>query len=100
MGKILQKHGRLDEARDSFRVAAEELDTTDGYLELGKMLLTDDPAKETYLVTAAISGNKEACLNLGKWESWRAEGPGLSRGRCAEAQEACGRSGWPSLARV
>ncbi len=72
-GRILLKQGKLEEAREAFTVAAEELDTPEGYLELGKMLPKDDPRREVYLTTAAISGNKEACLSLGELSLQKAE---------------------------
>ena len=86
-GRILLKQGKLEEAREAFTVAAEELDTPEGYLELGKMLPKDDLAREVYLTTAAISGNKEASLSLGELSLQKAEELGTEDKTAKAAKE-------------
>ncbi len=73
IGKILFRQGKLEEAQEAFRVAAEELDTAEGYFELAKLQPHDSLAREKYLTTAAISGNRYACLSLAELELEKAK---------------------------
>jgi tetratricopeptide (TPR) repeat protein len=61
IGSILRQQGRLAPAVAAFRTAAMELDSREGYQELGISLPPGDPEKESHLIKAAVSGSKEAC---------------------------------------
>ncbi|KAK0623125.1 hypothetical protein B0T14DRAFT_494656 [Immersiella caudata] len=60
-GRILNQMGNREAALESFSIAALELDSPDGYLELGKNLPLGSPRREECLLKAAMSGKTEAC---------------------------------------
>ncbi|KAK0621495.1 hypothetical protein B0T17DRAFT_534245 [Bombardia bombarda] len=76
-GSILAEQGRRDEAEAAFRVAALELDTWQGYLELAKLLPEGAQDREEYLVRAALLGQTEPCLMLANAERKRSLEPGV-----------------------
>ncbi|KAG8156677.1 hypothetical protein KVR01_013468 [Diaporthe batatas] len=73
--RILEKQKRTDEARDMYRVAALELDNPQGFWNLSRLMEgpRDSPERRTYLLKAAITGEQEACREMGVLEKMAAE---------------------------
>jgi tetratricopeptide (TPR) repeat protein len=78
-GRILLQMGNREAALESFSVAALELDSPEGYLELGKNLPPGSPQRDEYLLKAAISGRFEACPLLSESETARSGKAGADK---------------------
>lgn len=83
---ILRRQGAVGEAEELYRVAALELDHPRAFLELAMVMggPCDSPERRTYLLKAAISGEPEACRELGKLEKMATSQKALSRKERAE----------------
>jgi tetratricopeptide (TPR) repeat protein len=78
-GRILLQMGNREAALESFSVAAFELDSPDGYLELGKNLPPGSPPRDECLLKAAISGRPEACPLLSASETAKSQEAGSDK---------------------
>lgn len=79
---ILAKNpGTAEEALELFRVAALELDNPQGFFMLAKLMggPRDNLERRTYLLKAAISGDVEACREMGELEKLAAASHDLSQ---------------------
>ncbi|KAF3769872.1 hypothetical protein M406DRAFT_284346 [Cryphonectria parasitica EP155] len=76
---ILRRQGEKRAAEELYRVAALELDNPRAFLELARLMSgpRDSPERRAYLLKAAISGEVEACREMGKLERLAAEDKAL-----------------------
>lgn len=83
---ILRSQGDARGAERLYRVAALELDNPRAFLELARLMEgpRDSPERRTYLLKAAVSGEPEACRELGKLETMAAAQNDLSDKERAE----------------
>lgn len=83
---ILHSQGDAREAERLYRVAAVELDNPRAFLQLAKLMdgPRDSPERRTYLLKAAVSGELDACREMGKLETMAAAQEGLSDKERAE----------------
>lgn len=77
---ILKARGKPKEARELYRVAALELDSARGFLELANLMdgPRDGPERRKYLLKAAVSGQSAAFRELGVVEEMRAQHEGIT----------------------
>lgn len=74
LADILRGQGAGADAAELYRVAALELDHPRAFFQVAKMMggPRDTPERRTYLLKAAISGEREACRELGQLEQMAA----------------------------
>lgn len=78
----------VKEAIKLFKVAALELDNPHGFIMLAKLMggPRDSPERRTYLLKAAVSGDTEACREMGELETLAAARNDLSQNDRAELE--------------
>ncbi|KAJ4391616.1 hypothetical protein N0V93_005235 [Gnomoniopsis smithogilvyi] len=78
---LVQSRETTEEALKLFKVAALELDNPVGFLMLAKLMdgPRDSPERRVYLLKAAVSGDTEACQELGELEALAAARNDLSQ---------------------
>lgn len=84
---ILRAQGATSEAERLYRVAALELDNPRAFLQLAELLrggARDGPERRAFVLKAAISGERDACREMGELERAAAARPGLSTRERAE----------------
>lgn len=77
---ILKMRGHLKQAKALYRVAALELDNPQGFLCLANLMdgPRESPERRMYLLKAAVSGQVDACRELGAVEELRAHEKGIT----------------------
>lgn len=84
---ILRAQGAISEAERLYRVAALELDNPRAFLQLAELLrgsARDGPERRAFVLKAAISGERDACREMGELEKAAAARTGLSSRERAE----------------
>lgn len=83
---LVKDRNATEEALKLFRVAALELDNPLGFLMLAKLMggPRDSPERRVYLLKAAITGEIEACREIGELEALAAARHDLSQQERAE----------------
>lgn len=76
----LRDQGETKQAKQLYRMAALELDNARAFLQLARLMggPRDSPTRRAYLLKAAISGELEACREMGELEKLVAAKHGLS----------------------
>lgn len=83
----LRATGATAEAERLYRVAALELDNPRAFLQLAELLrggARDGPERRAFVLKAAISGERDACREMGELEKAAAARPGLASRERAE----------------
>jgi len=78
-GRILLRMGNHTAAAEAFRIAAFELDSSQAYMELGKMLPANSQLQRDCLLKSAVSGSDEACRLLSASETVKSREEGLDK---------------------
>lgn len=83
---LVKDRDTAEEALKLFRVAALELDNPLGFLMLAKLMggPRDSPKRRVYLLKAAISGETDACREIGELEALAAANQDISQNERAE----------------